>query len=175
MNWRSELLKVTAMSSSRRGSVLLPEQVLQADAWTLLILRRREGFDYGRGTWNMVGARNFRRDDGLGAWSPPDQTFGVPSLIYLRLREAVRLSAMILALSSQWVIGRGARALQRWGELRVPHRLAVGACLLVLAGMTYVGFYVTEHIREHAIQRAAGGVALYMDSVVERHVQELAT
>jgi signal transduction histidine kinase len=123
----------------------------------------------------MVGARNFRRDDGLGAWSPPDQTFGVPSLIYLRLREAVRLSAMILALSSQWVIGRGTRALERWGQLRVPHRLAVGACLLVLAGMTYVGFYVTEHIREHAIQRAAGGVALYMDSVVERHVQELAT
>lgn len=56
----------------------------------------------------------------------------------------------------------------------MPHRFAVGACLLVLAGMTYIGFYVTEHIREHAIQRAAGGVALYMDSAVERHVQELA-
>ena len=40
--------------------------------------------------------------------------------------------------------------------------------------MSYIGFYVTEHIREHAIQRAAGGVAMYMDSVVERHVQELA-
>jgi len=57
----------------------------------------------------------------------------------------------------------------------LPHRFAVGACLLVLAGMTYIGFYITEHIREHAIQKAAGGVALYMDSAVERHVQELAT
>ena len=57
----------------------------------------------------------------------------------------------------------------------MPHRFAVGACLLVLAGMTYIGVYVSEHIREHAIQKAAGGVALYMDSAVERHVQELAT
>jgi hypothetical protein len=45
----------------------------------------------------------------------------------------------------------------------------------VLAGMTYLGFYVADHIRDHAIQRAATGVALYMDSVVERHVQELAS
>ena len=57
----------------------------------------------------------------------------------------------------------------------MPHRFAVGACLLVLAGMTYIGVYVTEHIREHAIQKAAGAVALYMESAVERHVQELAT
>ena len=41
--------------------------------------------------------------------------------------------------------------------------------------MTYIGVYVTEHIREHAIQKAAGAVALYMESAVERHVQELAT
>ena len=82
---------------------------------------------------------------------------------------------MILVLLAQWVAVQAAHALTRWRELRLPHKLAVGACLLVLAGMTYVGFYVTEHIREHAIQRAAGGVALYMDGVVERHVQELAT
>ena len=82
---------------------------------------------------------------------------------------------MILVLLYQWVAGRAVQAHERWRELRVPHKLAVGACLLVLAGMTYLGFYVTERIREHAIQRAAGGVALYMDSVVERHVQELAT
>jgi signal transduction histidine kinase len=81
---------------------------------------------------------------------------------------------MILALLCQGVAVPTARAVLRWRELRLPHRFAVGACLLVLAGMTCIGFYVTEHIREHAIQRAAGGVALYMDSAVERHVQELA-
>jgi signal transduction histidine kinase len=82
---------------------------------------------------------------------------------------------MILALLCQGVAVPTVRALLRWRELRLPHRFAVGACLLVLAGMTYIGFYITEHIREHAIQKAAGGVALYMDSAVERHVQELAT
>jgi signal transduction histidine kinase len=82
---------------------------------------------------------------------------------------------MIVASLCHWVAGRGGHAFERWGELRLPHRFAVGACLLVLAGMTFIGFYVADHIREHAIQRAAGGVALYMDSVVERHVQELAT
>ena len=119
----------------------------------------------------MVAARELGRDDGLGAWSPPHQTFGILSLIYPRFGEAATLSAMIVTLLCQWLTLQAAR----WRELRLPHRFALGACLLVLAGMTYVGIYVTEHIREHAIQRAAGGVALYMDSVVERHVQELAT
>src|SRR5262247_2746647 len=82
---------------------------------------------------------------------------------------------MILALLCQGVAVPTAHALLRWRQLRLPHRLAFAACLLVLAGMTYIGVYVSEHIREHAIQKAAGGVALYMDSVVERHVQELAT
>src|SRR5215467_5167962 len=82
---------------------------------------------------------------------------------------------MMLALFGPWLVARSTQPLTWWQQLRLPHRLAVVACLTVLAGMTYVGFYVTEHIREHAIQRAAGGVALYMDSVVERHVQELAT
>src|SRR5262245_398423 len=82
---------------------------------------------------------------------------------------------MILALLYQGLAVGAAPALRRWKELRLPHRLAVGACLLVLAGMSFIGFYVADHIREHAIGRAAAGVALYMDSVVERHVQELAT
>jgi signal transduction histidine kinase len=82
---------------------------------------------------------------------------------------------MILALLYQGFTVQAAPALRRWRELRLPHRLAVGACALVLAGMTYIGFYVTDHIREHAIQRDAAAVALYMDSVVERHVQELAS
>src|SRR5262249_41648439 len=123
----------------------------------------------------MVGARERWRADGLGVWSPPHQTFGIPSLIYPRLGEADTLSAMIVTVLCQWLTVEAVRALQRWKDLRLPHRFALGACLTVLAGMTYVGVYVTEHIREHAIQRAAGGVALYMDSVVERHVQELAT
>ena len=104
----------------------------------------------------MVAARELGRDDGLGAWSPPHQTFGIPSLIYPGSGEADTLSAMIVAVLCQWVTVQAVDALQRWQDLRLPHRFALGACLLVLAGMTYVGFYVTEHIREHAIQRAAG-------------------
>src|SRR5499427_6524383 len=82
---------------------------------------------------------------------------------------------MMLALLGPWLVAQSTQPLTWWRQLRLPHRFAVGACLLVLAGMTYIGIYVTQHIREHAIQRAAGGVALYMDGVVERHVQELAT
>src|SRR5262249_6821343 len=112
---------------------------------------------------------------GLGAWSPPGQTFGVRFSLYPVLSPAARLPAMILAMLCSRLAVWATPALARWRRLRMPHRFAVGACVLVLAGMTYIGFYVTEHIREHAIQRAAGGVAMYMDSVVERHVQELAT
>jgi signal transduction histidine kinase len=82
---------------------------------------------------------------------------------------------MLLALLYQGFTLQAVPALRGWRELRLPQRLALGACLLVLAGMSYIGFYVADHIREYAIQRAAAGVALYMDSVVERHVQELAT
>src|SRR5262245_34093473 len=77
MNCRSELLNVTAMSSSRRGSVIAAEMgTCRRNARTFPILGRLRKFAHGRGTWNLVGARNWARDDGLGAWSPPDQTFG---------------------------------------------------------------------------------------------------
>src|SRR5690349_9575644 len=77
MNWRSELLNVTAMSSSRRGSAIAAEMgICRRNARTFPILGRLVEFAHGRGTWNMVAAPNGGRDDGLGPWSPPDQTFG---------------------------------------------------------------------------------------------------
>lgn len=59
--------------------------------------------------------------------------------------------------------------------LRLPYKFAVGASVLVLCGMTHIGVIVTGHIKESTIQQSAAAAALYMDSFVERHVQELAT
>jgi signal transduction histidine kinase len=62
-----------------------------------------------------------------------------------------------------------------WRGLRLPFKLAVGASMLVLAGMVHLGMIVTGHIRENVLQQSASAAALYMDSFVARHVQELAT
>src|SRR5262245_59246489 len=144
MDRRSDELNVTAMSSSRRGSVVAAGTgVYRRTPALFRSLGGAREIDYGRGTWNMVAARELGRDDGLGAWSPPHQTFGIPSLIYPRSGEAVTLSAMILAVLCQWLTVQTGRAFERWRDLRLPHKFALAACLLVLAGMTYVGVYVT--------------------------------
>jgi signal transduction histidine kinase len=62
-----------------------------------------------------------------------------------------------------------------WQGLRLPSRLAAGASVLVVAGMAHLGVIMTDHIRESVIQQSAAAAALYMDSFVERHVQELST
>ena len=62
-----------------------------------------------------------------------------------------------------------------WGRWRLPTKVAIAGSMLVLGGMAHVGVIATGHIRENVVQRSATVVALYMDSFVERHVQELAT
>jgi signal transduction histidine kinase len=62
-----------------------------------------------------------------------------------------------------------------WRGWRLPAKLAVGASILVLAVMAYIGVVVTGHIRENVLKHSASSAALYMDSFVARHVQELAT
>ena len=47
--------------------------------------------------------------------------------------------------------------------------------MLVIAGMAHLGVIVTGHIRENVIQQSAAAAAMYLDSFVERHVQELST
>ena len=62
-----------------------------------------------------------------------------------------------------------------WRALRLSCKLAAGASVLVVAGMAHLGVIVTGHVRENVVQQSAAAAALYMDSFVERHVQELST
>src|SRR5262245_2768789 len=62
----------------------------------------------------------------------------------------------------------------RWRHLGLPTKLAAGTSVLVLGGMVYLGVIVSGHIRENVLQQSASATALYMDSFVARHVQELA-
>jgi signal transduction histidine kinase len=62
-----------------------------------------------------------------------------------------------------------------WRGWRLPAKLAIGASVLVLAGMAHVGVIVTGHIHDSVLRNSASAAALYMDSFVARHVQELAT
>lgn len=62
-----------------------------------------------------------------------------------------------------------------WQQLRLPSKIAVIASILVIGGMTHLGTIVAGHVRESVLQRSASGAALYMDSFVARHVQELAS
>jgi len=73
------------------------------------------------------------------------------------------------------VVLRAAYAFTWWRTLRLPCKFAAGASLLLAGGMTHLGLVTTEYVRESVVQRAAAPVALYMDSFVERYVQELAT
>jgi signal transduction histidine kinase len=73
------------------------------------------------------------------------------------------------------VVSRAATVPALRGRWSLAGMLSTGASMLVLSGMVHLGFIVTDHIRENAIQRAASATALYMDSFVERYAQELAT
>jgi len=62
-----------------------------------------------------------------------------------------------------------------WSRLDLTARLASAASVLVLCGLIFVGLIAASHIENAIVQRSAGATALYMDSFVEQHVQELAT
>lgn len=63
----------------------------------------------------------------------------------------------------------------RWRSLRQPYKVAAVASALVLACMVHLGVIVAGHVRDNLVQRSAAAAALHMDSLVARHVQELAT
>lgn len=73
-------------------------------------------------------------------------------------------------------VGLLAARLRAWmGGLRLATKIAAGASVLVVGGMAHLSAIVAGHVRDNAIQQSAAAAALYMDSFVERHVQELAT
>jgi signal transduction histidine kinase len=84
-----------------------------------------------------------------------------------------------MALALGWlvrlVVLPAAHVFAWWRTLRLPCKFAAGASMLVAGGMTHLGLVATGHVRESAVQRGGAQVALYMDSFVERYVQELAT
>ena len=84
-----------------------------------------------------------------------------------------------MALPLRWLVRlvllRAAYVFTWWQTLSLPCKFAVGASMLLAGGMAHLGLVTTEYVRESVVQRAAAPVALYMDSFVERYVQELAT
>src|SRR6476619_5783525 len=62
-----------------------------------------------------------------------------------------------------------------WRDLDIATRLASIASVVVLCGLVFVGVLAASKIEDGIVHRSAAATALYMDSFVERHVQELAT
>jgi signal transduction histidine kinase len=61
-----------------------------------------------------------------------------------------------------------------WRSLDFYARLTAAAALLIACGISVIGVLAASHIEDAIVQRSAAGTALYMDSVIERHVQDLA-
>lgn len=63
---------------------------------------------------------------------------------------------------------------ERWSGLNVSHKLAGAASAAVLCGAFFAGHIATSHVRKAVVGEAAASTALYMDSFISPHVQELA-
>jgi signal transduction histidine kinase len=61
-----------------------------------------------------------------------------------------------------------------WSHLDLHAKLTSAASVFVLSGLAFVGIVAASHIEDAIVQRSAATSALYMDSFVGRHVQELA-
>ncbi len=69
----------------------------------------------------------------------------------------------------------GARLCVCWNNLASDRKLACATIAAVVGGMGCLGFFVTAHIKDNLVHKAAAATALYMDSFVAPLVQELAT
>ena len=67
------------------------------------------------------------------------------------------------------------RAALWWRRLDLAAKQAVAASLAVVAGLAIAAWLVAGHIEETIIHRAGAATALYTDSFVAAHAQELAT
>lgn len=61
----------------------------------------------------------------------------------------------------------------KWGALNLAGQFAVAALIVLGCGMTVFGVWVSSRIEKGVLQNTATGVALYINSFVEPHVQEL--
>ena len=66
-----------------------------------------------------------------------------------------------------------AQATAWWGRVRLPSKVAGIACVLVLCGMAKIAWLMVGSVRDRLVHESATAAALYMDSFVGRHVQEL--
>src|SRR5262245_15723675 len=60
-----------------------------------------------------------------------------------------------------------------WSALNLAGQFAVAALVVLGCGMTVFGIWVSSRIEKGVLQNTATGVALYINSFVEPHVQEL--
>ncbi len=68
----------------------------------------------------------------------------------------------------------GLQAVVWWREWDLLRKLAAGASMVVVCGIAFVASVAAKHVREALLQRSAATTALYMDSIVAPHVQDLA-
>ena len=62
-----------------------------------------------------------------------------------------------------------------WRDLDIAARLASIASIVMFCGLLFVGVVAAAQIEDGMVHRSAAATALYMDSFVEGHVQELGT
>ena len=62
-----------------------------------------------------------------------------------------------------------------WRHLNISRKVAGGASAVVVCGMAFAATIAADFVKEIIIHRSATATALYMDSFIAPHVQELAT
>jgi signal transduction histidine kinase len=67
------------------------------------------------------------------------------------------------------------RARHRWSRIDLWLQFTIATSAVLIAGMVIIGQWITERITEGLINTNAAAAALYIDSFVEPHVQELKT
>jgi hypothetical protein len=62
-----------------------------------------------------------------------------------------------------------------WTNLAADRKLACATLAALVCGMGFFGVFVSAHIKDNLVHKAAAATALYMDSFLAPLAQELAT
>src|SRR5215203_2324300 len=68
----------------------------------------------------------------------------------------------------------GSSLRRRLSNLSLAQRFILGSLLILIAGMALIGFWVEQQITNGVVQRTATTTALYVDSFITPHLQDLA-
>ena len=85
-----------------------------------------------------------------------------------------RVACMNESVVSASIVPRGERITRWWGSCSLAQQFAVVGSLVVVCGMVIIGAWVAKEIEGAVTRNTAASTALYMDSFIAPHVQELA-